>query len=71
MSKLILRKAAHEALSYVMGCCAFTCEKHKVEGQKIVFSTIINIFFNNKRKITTSLVRKDNVASFKKQKREK
>ena len=33
-------------------------------------STIVNVFFNNKRKISTASVRKDNLASFKKQKRE-
>ena len=32
--------------------------------------TIKSTFFNNKRKISTASVRKDNVASFKKQKRE-
>ena len=69
-SKLTSRNAAKEALSYMMGCCNFTCENHKVDGQKFVISTIVNVFFNNKRKISTASVRKDNVASFKKQKRE-
>ena len=69
-SKLTTRNAAKEALSYMMGCCNFTCENHKVDGQKFVISTIVNVFFNNKRKISTASVRKDNVASFKKQKRE-
>ena len=69
-SKLTARNAAKEALSCVMGCCDFTCEKHKVEGQKVVLSTVVNVFFNNKRKISTASVRKDNVVSFKKQKRE-
>ena len=27
-SKLTARNAAKEALSYLMGCCDFTCEKH-------------------------------------------
>ena len=69
-SKLTLRNAAKEALSYMMGCCNFTCENRKVDGEKFVISTIVNVFFNNKRKISTASVRKDNVASFKKQKRE-
>ena len=69
-SKLTSRNAAKEALSDMMGCCNFTCENHKVDGQKVVISTIVNVFFNNKRKISTASVRKDNVASFKKQKRE-
>ena len=53
-----------------MACCNFTCENHKVDGQKFVISTIANMFFNNKRKTSTASVRKDNVASFKKQKKE-
>ena len=69
-SKLTARNAAKEALSYLMGCCDFTCGKHKVEGQKVVLSTVINVFFNNRRKISTASVRKDNVVSFKKRKRE-
>ena len=68
--KLTLRNAAKEALWYMMGCCNFTCENHKVDGQKFVMSTIVSVFFNNKRKISTASVRKDNVASLKKQKRE-
>ena len=69
-SKLTLRNAAKGALPYMIGCCNFTCENHKVDGQKVVISTIVKIFFNNERKISTASVKKDNVASFKKQKRE-
>ena len=69
-SKVTLRNAAKEALSYMMGCYNFTCENHKVDGQKVVLSTIVNVFFNNKQKTSTASVKKDNVASFKKQKRE-
>ena len=54
----------------MMGCCNFTCEIHKVDAQKVVISTVVNVFFNNKRKISTASVRKDNVSFFKKQKRE-
>ena len=43
----------------MMGCCNFTCENHKSDGQKFVISTIFNVFFNNKRKISTTPVRKD------------
>ena len=35
-SKLTSRNAAKEARSYMMGCCNFTCENHKVDGQKVV-----------------------------------
>ena len=71
-SRLNSRNAAKEALSYMMtmACCNFTCENYKADGQKFVISTIVTMFFNNKRKISTVSVRKDNVASFKKQKRE-
>ena len=69
-SKLTSRNVAKEAISYLMGFCNFTCENHKNDGRKVVTSTIVNVFFNNKRKISTASVRKDNVASFKKQKRE-
>ena len=53
-SKLTSRNAAKEALSYLMECCNFTCENHKFDGQKVVTSTIVNVFFNNKRKISTA-----------------
>ena len=68
-SKLTSRNAAKEARPYMMGCCNFTCENHKFDGQKVVISTIVNLFFKNKQKTSTSFVRKDNVASFKKRKR--
>ena len=68
--KLTSRNAAKEALSCMMGCYNFIRENHKVDGQKFAISTIVNVFFNNKRKIPTASVRKDNIASFKKQKRE-
>ena len=66
--KLILRNAAKEALSYTMGSCKFSCENHKIYGQKFVLRMIVKVFFNNKSKISTESVRKDSVASFKKQK---
>ena len=67
--KLTTRNAAKEAVSDMMGCCNFTCNNHNADGQKVVLSTIVNVFFNNKRKISTASVRKDNVTSFKKQKK--
>ena len=53
-----------------MECCNSSCENHKVQGEKVVQSTTVNVFFNNKRNISTASVRKDNVDSFTKQKRE-
>ena len=46
-SKLTSRNAAKEAVSYMMGCCNFTCENHKVDNQKFV-----NLFFNNNREVS-------------------
>ena len=66
-SKLTSRNAAKEAHSYMMEC-DITCENHEVDGQKVVVSTIVNVFFNKKWKISTASVRKDNVAFLKKQK---
>ena len=64
-SKLTSRNVAKEALYDVTSLV-----ENKVEAQKVVLSTIVNTFFNGKRKIFTASVRTDNVASFKKQKRE-
>ena len=64
-SKLTSRNVAKEALYDVTSLV-----ENKVEAQKVVLSTIVNKFFNGKRKISTASVRADNVASFKKQKRE-
>ena len=43
-SKLAFRNPAKEALSYMMGCCNFTSENHKVDGQNFDISTIVNVF---------------------------
>ena len=53
----------------MMGCCNFTCENYKFEGQKVILNTIAAVFFSNKWKRSTASVRKDDVASFKKQKK--
>ena len=51
----------------MMECCNFTCENHKVDNQKVILNTIVNMFINNKVKISAASVRKDKVVSFKKQ----
>ena len=66
-SKVTLRNTTKEALSYIMGC-DFTCEYHKVDGQKVIVSTIVNVFFNNKWEISTASARNDNVAFFRSKK---
>ena len=63
----IERTAAKHVLSHVLDSYEeFTCKNHKSVGEKFAINTISNIFFNNKRKINTAAVRKDDVISFKK-----
>ena len=49
----------------------FLCSVHWVKEQSMTHRIIANIYFNNKRKIMTDSVHKDNLVSFKKRKREK
>ena len=49
----------------------FTCLLHNTWGFKFATKIIINIFFNNKQKATTSNVRKEAVEGFKKRQRNK
>ena len=71
-SNIRARKAAEIVLSHTFGIYQdFTCNDHRALGQTFVNQIISNIFFNNKRKATTSSVHKDNVVSFKKRQREK
>ena len=48
---------------------AFVCSKHLEWGSKFAMKPIINIFNNNKQKLSTDAVRKDNVAEYKRVKR--
>ena len=49
---------------------SFTCQEHKEKGQKFTNRAVINIYFNNKRKLSTDSVIKDKVKTFKKDKGE-
>ena len=49
----------------------FLCSVHWSKGQSMTHKIIANIYFNNKRKIMTDSVHKDNVVSFKKRQTEK
>ena len=40
---------------------SFTCQEHKEKGQKFAYRRVINIHFNNKRKLSTDSVMKDKV----------
>ena len=47
---------------------SFTCQENKEKGQKLANRAVINIYFNNKRKLSTDFVIKDKVKTFKKDK---
>ena len=47
---------------------SFTCQEHKEKGKKFANCAVINIYFNNKRKLSTDSVIKDKVKTFKKDK---
>lgn len=71
-SELPARKAAEVVLTHIFDSYEdFTCNLHKAAGQSFAHRVISNVFFNNKRKILTSSMRKDSVVSFKKRQREK
>ena len=73
-SKIPVRRAAHISLENVFEGSLFlnfSCDFHRRTIQHFINQALINIFFNNKRKITTSSVIKDGVVDFKKCKRSK
>ena len=70
-SKMKEIAAAEHLLNVVMFYERFLCSVHWREGQSMTYRIIANIYFNNKRKIMTDSVHKDNVVSFKKRQREK
>lgn len=71
-SKLISRLAAEHVLKHIFNSYeTFTCITHENTGQTFVNRTIANIYFNNKRKISTDSVVADGVKAFKKRQREK
>ena len=42
----------------------FTCQEHKEKGQRFANRAVINIYFNNKKKLCTDSVMKDKVKTF-------
>ena len=64
-SKMKERTAAEHLLNVVIFHEPFLCSVHWSKGQSITHRIIANIHFNNKRKIMTGSVHKDNVVSFK------
>ena len=49
---------------------SFTCQEHKGKQQKYTNRAVINIYFNNKRKLSTDSVMKHKVKTFRKDKEE-
>ena len=70
-SKMKKRAAAEHLRNAVMFHKPFLCSVHWSKGQSMSHKIIANIYFNNKRKIMTDSVHKDNGVLFKKRQREK
>ena len=70
-SGLTARKAALIVLNNCIKHDSFLCSCHWTDGKVYVDKIIVNVYFNNKRKIITDEIHKDNIASFKKRQREK
>ena len=66
-----VRQAATHLLTKYIGEDNFSCDKHNIDIGKRVFKSITNVYYNNKRKISTDNVRKDDVKVFKKRQRTK
>ena len=77
-SEIILRHAmiptkcaAVYVLKSVLLGYSVGCHGHSERCRQLAFSIIVNIFFNNKQKLTNASLRKDNVAAFKQRQRQK
>ena len=59
------RIAAEHVLFHILNSFElFTSQKHKEKGQKFASRAVINIYFDNKRKLSTDSVTKDKVKTF-------
>ena len=65
------RALAEHVLSKFCHHGKFTCCVHEGWGYKFASKTIVNVFFNNKKKLSNAAVRKDAVKKFKGRKRSK
>ena len=70
-SKLPARYAAEILLESFGPNLQLTCETHIDSTKKFVNRIIVNIFFNNGRKISSNNIKKDEIGAFKKRQREK
>ena len=66
-----VRDTATKILGRYAPRAAFTCEKHTEWGQVFATKSIVNVFFNNQKKVDNDTVRKDTVVGFKAPKRQK
>ena len=63
------RIAAKHVLFHILNLFEpFTFQEHREKGQKFANREVINIYFDNKRKLSTDSVMKDKVKTFKKDK---
>ena len=63
------RIAAEHVLFYILNSFElFTSQEHKEKGQKFANRAVINIYFDNKRKLSTDSVIKDKVKTYKEDK---
>ena len=65
------RESAEEILKIYSPKYIFTCEQHIEIGQKFAAKIVVNIFYNNKQKLSSDEVRKSTIKSFKKRQRTK
>ena len=65
------RKAAENVLGNMFDRVSFMCDAHVELGKKWSIRTAINIFFNNKQKMSNDEIRKDQVVEFKQRQRQK
>lgn len=65
------KRAALYILQSVLSGYLIGCNVHNEKCDKLVFSTIANIFYNNKQKLVNGAGRKDEVRAFKQMKRQK
>ena len=71
-SGLPVRKATEYALIHCFQSFeTFICTTHEAIARKTTNSTAVNIYFNNKRKISTDSVAASGVKTFKRRQREK
>ena len=65
-SRVSVREAGQYVISKYCPNAMFTCDEHIEWGTKFATKIIVNIFYNNKQKLTADSVRKEAVKTFKK-----